>query len=211
MADLDAPVVGDADLHHFRRVRRLDDGTPITIADGAGRWRSARFGDEPVVDGPVEEEPPPTTRITVGFAPVKGERPEWVVQKLTELGVDTIVPLQTARSVVRWDGARAAKQHAKWETVAREAAMQSRRLHLPVVQPVTALSDLFAQSDGAVLAEPGAPALGPGDRTVLIGPEGGWDPSELEGRRSCGLPGGVLRAETAAITAAVLLVAARAG
>ncbi len=203
--DLDHPHLAPGDLHHYRTVRRIIDGEPITISDGCGRWRPARFAERPAVDGEVIEEPEPVAPSTVGFAPVKGERPEWVVQKLTELGVDIILPLQSSRSVVRWAGARAEKQVAKWRVIAREASMQSRRVRLPEIRPVAALASIDDVS--VVLAEPGSPRLdGRVDRFVLIGPEGGWAPEELEGRRLRSLPGGVLRAETAAIAAAVMLV-----
>ena len=216
--DLERPVLDEADLHHYQRVRRLADREPITVSDGAGRWRSARFGSVPEIDGPIELELAPTHPSTVGFTPVKGERPEWVVQKLTELGVDVILPLQTQRSVVRWDGARAAKQLAKWRVIAREASMQSRRVRIPTVLPVTSLAqairlneNMSADAGGSVsvapvFAEPGGQPLNPSvDRFVLVGPEGGWDADELRGQQLRSLPGGVLRAETAAIAAAVLL------
>ncbi len=218
VADLEHPVLDDGDLHHYQRVRRLADRAPITISDGAGCWRSARFGAVPEVDGPIEVEAAPARPSVVGFTPVKGERPELVVQKLTELGVDVILPLQSVRSVVRWDGVRANKQLAKWQVIAREAAMQSRRVRLPTVLPVTPLADvmasidlegdrpLFAASGRPVFAEPGGPPLDSAvDRFVLVGPEGGWAPEELRGHELRSLPGGVLRAETAAIAAGVLL------
>lgn len=207
VADLEHPVLDDGDLHHYQRVRRLADGEPITISDGAGSWRPALFGSAPRVEGAIRIEPVPEHPSTVGFTPVKGERPEWVVQKLTELGVDVILPLQTMRSVVRWDGTRAAKQVAKWETIAREASMQSRRVRIPTVLPVTTLTEALGAAGGAVVfAEPGGEPLDPAvDRFVLIGPEGGWDAGELEGHALRSLPGGVLRAETAAVAAAVLL------
>ena len=72
--------------------------------------------------------------LTVAFAPTKGERPEWVVQKLTELGVDRIVPLISERSVVRWAGERGAGAVERLRRVAREAAAQSRRVWLPDVE-----------------------------------------------------------------------------
>lgn len=210
--DLERPVLDAGDLHHYQRVRRLADGEPITISDGRGGWRLARFAAVPDLDGPIEIEPAPERPSTVGFAPVKGERPEWVVQKLTELGVDTILPLQTKRSVVRWDAARAAKQMAKWQVIAREASMQSRRVRIPTVLPVMSLADalqLDTSSGAPVFAEPGGSPLDGGtDRFVLIGPEGGWDAEELQGQDLRSLPGGVLRAETAAIAAAVVMVSA---
>ena len=69
----------------------------------------------------------------MAFAPVKGERPEWVVQKLTELGIDRIVPLFSERSVVRWSGARGQATVERLRRVAREAAAQCRRVWLPEV------------------------------------------------------------------------------
>lgn len=215
--DLEHPVLSDADFHHYRRVRRLRDGADVTISDGRGGWRLAEFGETPQALGPATFEPAPEHPSIIGFAPVKGERPEWVVQKLTELGVDVILPLQTKRSVVRWDADRAAKQVVKWRNIAREASMQSRRVRIPSVLALAGLADLADLADvghvgevGPVLAEPGARNLdGKADRFVLIGPEGGWDDQEREGRELRALPGGVLRAETAAIAAAVLLASSR--
>ena len=163
--------------------------------------------------GPVVHQAPVAPAVTVAFAPTKGDRPEWVVQKLTELGVDRIVPLRTARSVVRWEGERGRRAVDKLTRVAREAAAQSRRTRLPEVGDVTTL-DALASAAGAdlVLARPGGgpPTLG---RTVVaVGPEGGWDPSE-EARFGPGVGLGptVLRAETAAVAAGTLLCGLRAG
>ena len=97
------------------------------MSDGAGGLRRCRFGPklEPVAQ--VERVPRPEPPVTVAFAVVKGQRPEWAVQKLTEIGVDRIVPLQTARSVVRWPLGESSAQLARLRRVAREAAVQSRR------------------------------------------------------------------------------------
>src|SRR5689334_5905696 len=82
----------------------------LTAADGAGAWRLCAFADaahlEPI--GDVQHVPAPRA-VTVAFALTKGDKPELAVQKLTELGVDRIVPLVAAHSVVRWDDAKAAR------------------------------------------------------------------------------------------------------
>ena len=165
---------------------------------GSIRWRP-----------PVAVEAP-RPEVAVGFAVLKGGRSEHIVQKLTELGVDRIVPFAAGRSVVRWDEAKAARQVERWRRVAREAVMQCRRLWLPHLEPVRAFGDL--DLSGAALAVLGGRALAPGENFVLIGPEGGWTGTELAAAtRHVGLGPHVLRAETAAIAAASVLGARRSG
>jgi 16S rRNA (uracil1498-N3)-methyltransferase len=210
--DLDLPVLAAEDHHHLARVRRVRDGDPLVVGDGRGRLRPARMaGTHPEPLGDVVVVDPPTPLVGVGFALVKGTKPELVVQKLTELGVDRIVPFAAARSVVRWDPTKADAGHRRLVRVAREAAMQSRQAWLPAVEPVTDFATLVAQP-GVALAERGGEPPGLRHSLVLVGPEGGWAPEELaaEGPRVA-LATGVLRAETAAITAGVVLVALRAG
>jgi 16S rRNA (uracil1498-N3)-methyltransferase len=221
--DLSAPGLGADDAHHLGRVLRLRPGAQVCATDGQGGWRLTTFagGDRLDPAGEIQEQQRQEPMLTVAFAPVKGDRPELVVQKLTEVGVDRIVPLVAARSVVRWDGDRAAKQMERLRRVAQEACGQCRRLWLPEVgiggegpvTPAALLSSLGA--DGAVMAEPGGGVLDAGARTVLVGPEGGWSPEELAdadagGAGRCTLGPHVLRAETAAIVAGALLVTLRA-
>jgi 16S rRNA (uracil1498-N3)-methyltransferase len=210
--DLDAPVLDEGDEHHLRRVLRLAPGGDVTAGDGGGRWRPCRLADGVLeVAGAIVRDPRQEPPITVAFALVKGERPELVVQKLTELGVDRIVPFVAERSVVRWDPARADRHVERWRTIARQAAMQSRRTTLPDVAPVASFRSAAALPGAALADAAGAPPTL--DRpVVLIGPEGGWTPEE----RGAGLPfvrlaAHVLRAETAAITAGAILTALRAG
>ena len=213
VADLDTPVLDDSDEHHLLRVLRLAPGSNVTAGDGGGRWRPCRLAGGPVLEiaGTTVGDPRPEPPITVAFALVKGERPELVVQKLTELGVDRVAPFVAGRSVVRWEPGRADRHVERWRAIARQAAMQCRRTWLPEVAPV-ATFDSVAELPGAALADAtGAPPTL--DRpVVLVGPEGGWTPEE----QGTGLPivrlaAHVLRAETAAITAGAVLTALRAG
>ena len=190
---------------------RLRPGDEITVSDGRGGWRTCRLGPALEPTGAVTRDERPAPEITVAFAPAKGERPEWAVQKLTELGVDRIVPFAADRSVVRWDGERAFRQAERLRRVVREAAMQCRRTWLPEVEEVAAFDEV-AGRPGAVLADRdgGPPSLSPGP--VLVGPEGGWSPEEV----ALDLPrmafgDHVLRAETAAVAVAALLGALRSG
>lgn len=207
--DVEAPSLGTEEHHHLARVRRVRSGDPVSVTDGLGHWRWCTFGAhlEPV--GEVQHDPAPVPRLTVGFALVKGQRPELVVQKLTELGIDEIAPFVAERSVVQWDDAKSARHHERLTTIAREAAQQSRRTWFPVVRPVASFDDLAA-TPGAVVCDREGDPLTSAHTTVLVGPEGGWSPRE---RRvpAVGLGATVLRAETAAIAVATLQIALRDG
>lgn len=211
VASVDEPVLEPSDRHHLERVLRLRAGAEITVGDGRGRWRPALLGAELEPHGTVVSEPESRPVLTVGFAVVKGDRPDLVVRALTEVGIDRIVPLHCARSVVRWTGERREEAVERLRRVVRSAGMQSRRVWLPEVSDVHEIGDLLADGGDVALAVPGA--IEAVDRpTVLVGPEGGWTPEELAvGDTSVvqvGLGPHVLRSETAAIAAGVLLVAA---
>lgn len=206
---LDAPVVSVEDLHHLDRVLRLADGDEITLSDGAGRWLTAAWSAHgPVRLGRVREEAR-GPELTVGCAVPKGDRSEWIVQKVTELGIDRILLFETARSVVHWTGERRARHVDRLRRVAREAAAQSRRVWMPEVA-LCSFADALAL-DGAVVAEPGsAGRIDATTRAVLIGPEGGFDQVELaSGVPHVALAPSVLRVETAAVVAAAGLIAWR--
>ncbi|MCU1353069.1 MAG: rRNA methyltransferase [Acidimicrobiales bacterium] len=212
VADVDRPALDVGDRHHLARVLRVRVGDRLTIGDGRGAWRDAIFtADEPEPVGEVVRVARPSPAIGVGFALVKGQKPELVVQKLTEVGVDDIRPFTAARSVVRWDPGKADAALDRLTRVARSAAMQCRRAWLPEVAPVCSFAEVAA-SPGAARADRGGrpPAL---ERPlILVGPEGGWAPEELAvDLPVVGLGGPVLRAETAAIVAGALLGALRGG
>ncbi|MET0728585.1 MAG: RsmE family RNA methyltransferase [Acidimicrobiales bacterium] len=208
--DLDHPTLSDHDRHHLVRVLRARSGTALTVADGAGRWRTAVLGDDLETTGDIVTAPAAAPQLGVGFALVKGDKPELIVQKLTELGIDHIHLFRSQRSVVRWDGAQAGKAIGRLRLVARNAAVQCHRPRLPVVHDVVDLAALAA-TGGVALADRDGHAPGLQHPTILVGPEGGWSPDE----RSLGLPrvalgANVLRSETAAVASGVLLSALRA-
>ena len=202
--DLDAPALDPDDEHHLARVLRLRPGEAVSVSDGQGGWRAGAWtGSSVDPTGEVQRDRRPAPSVTIGVPLLKGDRTEWAVQKLVEVGVDTVVPLVAARTVVR------SRNVARLRRVAREAAMQSRRTWLPEVKEIVPFAELVTRPEVA-MAEPGGepPSL---DRPcVLVGPEGGWAPEELAAavpRTALGLP--VLRAETAAVAAGVLLCALR--
>jgi 16S rRNA (uracil1498-N3)-methyltransferase len=204
---VEAPSPADDDLHHLVRVLRLRDGERVTVSDGSGNWRVTEMRSGVLVPiGEIETELAPP-QLTIAAAIPKGDRLEWMVQKLTELGVARIILVDCARSVVRWDAARGSRQMERLERVAREAAMQSRRVWLPAVDGPVPLSTVltgenvqFADPAGGVLSDRSSV----GSSTVVIGPEGGFTNEELVAAPVLVSLGPlVLRVETAAMVAAV--------
>ncbi len=161
-------------------------------------------------------EPEPAVRLVLAFSLVKGDRTDWAVAKLAELGTDVIVPLVCERTIVRPDDESAHSRVDRMQRIAREASMQARRVRLPeVTEPREPASVLTTYAPGTTcIGEPGGAALSLATPVILIGPEGGWSAGELDlaqrsGARKVGLGAHVLRVETAAIAAAAILGAMR--
>lgn len=218
--DLDVLAVTREDAHHLSRSLRLRPGEPVVAADGHGNWRMCLYRSEASdgavlePDGEIRQEARPTPTLTVAFVPVKGDRPEWAVQKLTELGVDRIIVLRSARAVVRWDGDRAGRALERLRRVSMEAAAQSRRAWLPEVAGPATLSEVGGLSRPAelYLADADGQAPGPDLTALAVGPEGGWDDAERQmGFLRVRLGSGILRSETATVAGGALLCALRDG
>lgn len=209
--DVDVPTLDDPAFHHLARVLRLSRGAPVTVTDGRGRWRRTEWvenGVEPSGEAVVEARSP---ELTIAVAAPKGDRLDWLVAKVTEIGVDRIVLLDAVRSVVRLAGDRAERRLERLRRIAGEAAMQSRRVWLPEIVGPERSTDYIQGADVAV-AEPAGRPLTIDDRTVAIGPEGGWSEGELAlvaDRQKVSLGSTILRVETAAIAAAVQLTSLR--
>jgi 16S rRNA (uracil1498-N3)-methyltransferase len=132
-----------------------------------------------------------------------------VVQKLTEIGIDDIVLFSSRRSVVQWDSDRVATALSRLRRVVEASVSQCRRPWSPTVSYLPSVTELTTR-EGVVKADLGGGPLVSGDRTVLVGPEGGWDPGDrLDTVRSVGFAENVLRAETAALIAGFALVIGR--
>lgn len=207
-----------SEAHHAATVRRVRPGEPVTVGDGRGAWLTATVVEasprEVVVEVASREVVlPPSPRLVLAQALAKGDRDELAVQAATELGVDGIVPWQAARSVSRWAPARAERGRARWATIVREAAKQAHRPWLPEVGPVATTAELAATAAAARMLvldpEASAPlsttpldAADARDVVLVVGPEGGIAPEELEaltaaGARRVRLGETVLRTSTA--------------
>ena len=205
---IETPLLDADALHHVSRVLRLRRGEAVTVTDGEGRWRAGVFTGDGVEYADDVRVVPRSSRLrTIAVAPPKGERLEWLVAKCTEVGIDRIVLLDAEHSVVRWAGERAERQLARLQRVAVEASMQSRRVWLPEISgPIRAIEVL----PGFAVAEPGGRPVTADDVRIAIGPEGGWSAKELEVAASAvSLSPNILRVETAAVAAAVLMASHR--
>lgn len=210
------------EARHLREVLRLKVGDEVQVFDGAGREFRAvvsqarresaelEIGDE--IESPKSESP---LQLTLAVALLKGEKFDLVVQKGTELGVNRFIPLVTRYADIRLrDEADAAKRVARWQRIALEAAKQCGRSVVPEVNEPVQFESVIGENSCLMFSERDGQALNTDlkaeNLTAIIGSEGGWSDEELEQARAANvavvtLGGRVLRAETAAITAAVLL------
>jgi 16S rRNA (uracil1498-N3)-methyltransferase len=208
------------EARHLREVLRLKPGDEVSVFDGEGKEFRARVAQarresaELDLDEEIQPARPESPlQITLAVALLKGEKFDLVVQKATELGVTKIVPLMTRFADIKLrDESDASKRVARWQRIALEAAKQSGRAVVPEVSlPVSFESVLntgcllFSEREGQGLTRIETDFV-----TAIVGSEGGWSDEELDLARAAGaqivtLGGRILRAETAAITAAALL------
>lgn len=208
----------DADeAHHLRDVLRLTSGQAVELFDTQGRRASAILDrvDHNHVTARVEQIDERTggRTIIVASAVPKNERADWMIEKLSEVGVARWIPLQTARSVVHPSGT---SKFDRWKRIAIESAKQSRRMGVMEIAELTSLASVALESTTPILLStrdnsvPLSRALPNGALTLLIGPEGGWTDAEIEqlvarGSVEASLTSTVLRLETAAVVAAGLI------
>jgi 16S rRNA (uracil1498-N3)-methyltransferase len=217
-------------LTHLRDSLRIEVGQTILLSDGEKhRYRTrvtaitkhtltGRILD--VIARPLQEAP----SLLLGQALLKGERMDWVIQKATELGVRTIIPIQSGRSIVQLKADRIEAQKARWQRIALEAAQQSEQWQVPAIaSPVPfplRTTDLSGYARVLILTERrhevsslsnvSLPTSPEASIIVLVGPEGGWKEEEIAAADKAGyvpitLGSRILRAETAATLAIGLL------
>lgn len=212
VADLVSPVLDDDDRHHLLKVLRVAAHEVVSVSDGRGSWCTAtisRDGDLRVTSE-VSTSAAPQQTLTVAFAPTKNDKPDDVVRKLTEIGINRIALIaESDHAVVRWVGDKADKHSQRLLRIAREAAMQSRRLWVPEVTLPMPLAVIVAEYCAA-LGEPSGEPINSAHTCIAIGPEGGFSAAELATTTDhVSLGDGVMRGETAAIVAGALLAARR--
>jgi 16S rRNA (uracil1498-N3)-methyltransferase len=211
------------DVRHIATVLRMKPGDELLLCDGQGTEYFARItqvnkseiGAE--ITGQSKREPR-FPRIVLGQGLPKFDKMDWIAQKATELGVASIVPIVTERTIVKVRDEE--KRVSRWQKIAREAAMQSNRPDIPVVEKIQTygryLDTLTTDSETLLLFpwEEGTQPIKDVLRrrrdikkiVVLIGPEGGFSSKEAELAKGKGfhlvsLGQNILRTETAAIAA----------
>jgi len=206
--------------HHAVRVLRLRDGEAIVLFDGRGGEYPAMLRIEgrqawAQLQARVPREAELAGTITLVQGLPSGDKMDWVVEKAVELGAARLVPVSAQRSVLQLAGERAEKRLAHWRRIAQSAAEQCGRNRLMQVDAPRPLAEwldeapqgpaLLCHPEAAdtlaeVLARPPAPAA----LNLLVGPEGGWTPDELQAAQRAGAQPvrfgpRVLRTETAGL------------
>ena len=209
---------------HLVRVLRLQPGDACVLFNGDGYDYDARIhaigkrgAEADVVAARVVDNESPL-RITLLQGIARGEKMDWILQKATELGVASVLPVGSERSEVKLDAARADKRLAHWRSVVVSACEQSGRARVPEVAAPQGLAVALAAgvpmprylldpfADGTIAVLPAAP----GECTLAVGPEGGWSPRDREQLLASGFIGlrlgpRVLRTETAGLAAIAVL------
>lgn len=220
-----------SDVNHMKNVLRMKPGEDVRISDGAGKVYLCcinMYEEESAILDILKEigrdtELPSDIVLFQGLP--KGDKMEWIVQKAVELGVHSVVPFAAKRSVVKMDERKARKKQIRWQAIAKGAAEQSGRTLLPEVknplsfsQALDAAGELdvilipYEMEEGMVQTASIIDAIRPGQSVgVFIGPEGGFEPAEIElakqkGALSVSLGRRILRTETAGLTVLSILM-----
>ncbi len=224
-------TVTGSDVNHIRNVLRMKAGEDIEAVDETGRVATCRIretaADEILADVLFTEESGAelTNRITLYMGLPKFDKMELIVQKAVELGVYRIVPVRMKRCVLKLDEKKAEGKVRRWQSIAEAAAKQAKRGLIPEVASVMTFGKALSEAEGLnhillpyECAEDITKTreligrIGPDESVaVFIGPEGGFDSSEVEAAREAGaqiitLGRRILRTETAAISAMSILM-----
>lgn len=225
--DKDRVAVSRAqEIHHIKDVLRMEINDKLKLLDETGREYAAiieRINPEKmtlrVISGSVIPALRKPSCLTIACAIPKHNRFGDLVDKLTQLGIDRIIPLETERGIVKLAGNKGENRIERWKKIAENAAKQSRRNTVPVIEPVKKIDDIFSAADRYDLKiiptlegnrKTLKEVLGrhkPRETLIVIGPEGDFSPQEVNNAVSHGFVPAtlgltVLRVDTAAIAAA---------
>ncbi|UOF88916.1 16S rRNA (uracil(1498)-N(3))-methyltransferase [Fodinisporobacter ferrooxydans] len=221
-------ITGD-DVKHITRVLRMKPGDTVIVSDGCGTSCTVALKElqEFEVIGDIRhslQSREPQVKITLVQGLPKGDKMDLIVQKGTEIGVSEIIPVETARSIVKYDEKKQTKAVERWRKIAKEAAEQAHRDAIPAVQrpqPLRQWMNKLSQYDLVLVPYEGEivqtmqqilRTAGPIHRIcIAIGPEGGWDDGEIAEflalhAQPVTLGPRILRTETAGLVAAAVIL-----
>lgn len=217
-------IADKSKAHHLKDVLRLRQNDKVSVCDEKGNVYDCIIRDlSGAVELDIKEKHSASLKkgptLTIACAIPKKAKFDEIVDKLTQIGVDKIVPIETERVIVRWDSQKKALQKKRWEKIAFSAAEQSQRNNLPIIEEIKDIRQVFEGSGNYDLKL--IPALIGRRRSlkevlrksksksilVLIGPEGDFSQQEIELAKKAGfipvtLGSQVLRVDTAAVAIA---------
>ena len=141
----DKLVLENSDIHHIKNVMRMNTGDLIEVVYDNKLYICKIISFDPFslgIDKIVEEENKVSLDITIAVGLVKEQKMDLILQKLTELGVNTIIPVNMERSIVKIDSERFKKKKERWKSICKEASEQSKRTNIPVISDIVRLKDL---------------------------------------------------------------------
>lgn len=220
------------DVNHISHVLRMKPGEQFYVTDGESQGKylcalKSVAGEQVVCDilRYLEESNELPCEIVLYQGLPKADKMELIIQKAVELGVARIVPVATKRSVVKLDEKKAQTKISRWQGIAEAAAKQSKRDMIPVIGSVMSLKEAlkeaaefevsmmpYENAEGMAATRSLLEGIRPGQRVaIFIGPEGGFDESEVEAALSQGtqpvtLGRRILRTETAGLAVLAMLV-----
>ena len=227
----DRIIIRGGDVNHIRNVLRMRTADGLSVSDGQGRdyyCHIEQMDPEKIclrIDNSWDSYVDLPVRLTLFQGIPKGDKMDWIVQKAVELGAHAVVPFSAKRSIVKLDEKKAKKKQERWQAIAKGAAEQSGRSRIPEVRQVTtfagaldAASDLdvilipYELEDGMEKTARTIENIAPGQSVgIFIGPEGGFEETEVEQAKERGaqpvtLGKRILRTETAGLTTLSILM-----
>jgi 16S rRNA (uracil1498-N3)-methyltransferase len=215
-------IITDSDIHHIKKVMRCKNNDKIEIVFEKKVYLCNIDDIETIklsIIDSYEEDRESEINLTIAVSLVQEQKFDLILQKLTELGVDNIIPVKTERSIVKLDNKKEEKKKIRWETICKEASEQSHRVTIPEVTNIITMKELVNNKKELNLIcslNENTKQLNEyldnsiKDILFIIGPEGGFSKKEEEylienGFQPTTLGKRVLRVETAAIYVASII------